>query len=139
MPTEKLIKTPEAMWELFTQYVEEIKGNPRKEHDFVGKDATEVHRKKEKPLTLVGFYNYCRRNASEVHHYFEDTDKRYAGYRGICRAIKEEVRQDQIEGGMTNQYNPSITQRLNNLTEKSEVKQDINFDNLPEWLRPNKS
>jgi hypothetical protein len=31
------------------------------------------------------------------------------------------IRQDQIEGGMVGQYNPSITQRLNGLTEKTDV------------------
>ena len=33
----------------------------------------------------------------------------------------DEIRQDQIEGGMSGIYNPSITQRLNGLTDKSEV------------------
>jgi hypothetical protein len=31
------------------------------------------------------------------------------------------IRQDQIEGGMVGQFNPSITQRLNSLTEKTDV------------------
>ena len=35
--------------------------------------------------------------------------------------IKKAIRRDQIEGGMVGQYNPSITQRLNNLTEKTDV------------------
>jgi hypothetical protein len=38
----------------------------------------------------------------------------------ICTHIKEIVRQDQIEGGMVGQYNPSITQRLNGLKEQVE-------------------
>jgi hypothetical protein len=32
-------------------------------------------------------------------------------------------------------YNPSITQRLNGLTEKSEIKQDVNINKMPEWLK----
>jgi hypothetical protein len=39
----------------------------------------------------------------------------------ICTHIKEIVRQDQIEGGMVGQYNPSITQRLNGLKEQTET------------------
>ena len=31
---------------------------------------------------------------------------------------RKAIRKDQIEGGMVGQYNPSITQRLNNLTER---------------------
>jgi hypothetical protein len=38
-----------------------------------------------------------------------------------CSYIKREIRNDQISGGMVGQYNPSITQRLNNLTEKSDI------------------
>ena len=40
---------------------------------------------------------------------------------GVCRAINEEIRECQIIGGMLGIYNTSITQRLNNLTEKHEV------------------
>ena len=35
--------------------------------------------------------------------------------------IEDEIRTDQIEGGMVGQFNPSITQRLNGLTEKTDV------------------
>ena len=45
----------------------------------------------------------------------------YEAYVSICSHIKEEIRQDQIEGGMVGQFNPSITQRLNGLTEKTDV------------------
>ena len=31
------------------------------------------------------------------------------------------MRQDQIEGGMAGMYNPSITQRLNSLVEKTQT------------------
>jgi hypothetical protein len=42
----------------------------------------------------------------------------YSEYTTICARIEEAIRMDQIEGGMTGQYNASITQRLNNLTER---------------------
>lgn len=45
---------------------------------------------------------------------------RYAEFVPICRTIKQRIRNDQIEGGMAGIYNPSITQRLNGLTEKTE-------------------
>ena len=113
------VKTPEEMWSLFENYVSELKKKPFKVKDYVGKDGIEVEREKEKPLTLEGFYNYCRRKVGEVHQYFENKDS-YKDFLGICRAIRSEIRQNQIEGGMANMFNPSITQRLNGLTEKSE-------------------
>jgi hypothetical protein len=48
-------------------------------------------------------------------------DQSYSAYLPICSHIKKLIRQDQIEGGMVGQYNPSITQRLNGLTEKTDV------------------
>ena len=42
-------------------------------------------------------------------------------YRELLKTnIKKEIRENQITGGMLGIYNPSITQRLNNLVEKVE-------------------
>ena len=120
MSKTKVIKEPEEMWSAFIDYAKKTKDNPIGVHDFVGKDGESVYRYKEQALTLVGFYNYCRRNICDVHHYFENTEKRYELYGGICRAIKDEIKEDQITRGLAGVYNPSITQRLNNLTEKTE-------------------
>jgi hypothetical protein len=38
----------------------------------------------------------------------------------VCSRIKKSIRADQIKGGMAGIYNPSITQRLNNLVERQE-------------------
>ena len=134
----KGIKDPQILWELFNDYKTEVKSNPIKKHVFVGKDGQSTYEERERPLTLVGFYNYCYENAQDVHHYFEDTDGRYSDYRGICSRIRENIRQDQIEGGMASIYNPSITQRLNNLTERQDITSKGEKVNLPEWMTTKK-
>jgi hypothetical protein len=120
MGKNKYIETPERMWELFQEYKAEIKSNPIIVKDWVGKDALTVNREKERPLTDKGFYNFCRRKVGCARQYFENQDKLYDNYITICSHIKEEIDQDQIEGGMAGIYNASITQRLNNLTDKVE-------------------
>lgn len=40
----------------------------------------------------------------------------------ICSHIRKEIRSQQITGGMLGMFNPSITQRLNNLTESTQSK-----------------
>jgi hypothetical protein len=70
---------------------------------------------------MEGFENYCFNAVGSVDHYFRNTDNSYLDYLPICSHIKKLIRQDQIEGGMVGQYNPSITQRLNGLTEKQDV------------------
>ena len=125
----KNIETPKQMWELFEAYQKTVKEKPFLIVDWVGAKAVEVVRAKEKPLTMEGFENYCRKEIGEIHQYFDNANDSYKDYLAICRAIRSEIRQDQIEGGMAQIYSPSITQRLNGLVEKSEqtVKQEQPF------------
>jgi hypothetical protein len=119
----KYIETPEKLWDLFTQYKNEVKKNPRKKMVFGGKDFSSDFELLERPLTLEGFENYCADLdiIQDLGHYFANTDNRYADYCTICSRIRKTIRQDQIEGGMVGQYNSSITQRLNGLVDKSQV------------------
>ena len=134
MPLPRNFPTPQHLRDAFENYKEWAKSNPLKVHDFVGKDATEVERKKERPLSISGFQAWCiREGYGLTDHYFENKDALYGDYVAICRAIKEEIRADQIDGGMAGIYNPSITQRLNNLTEKKEVIKSEG--KLPKWMR----
>lgn len=114
------IESPEQLQELFEQYKKETKSNPFRVADYVGKEAQLVWREKEKPLTMEGFNVYVFKQgiASGLQNYFANTNGRYKRFLSICSHIREEIRQDQIEGGMAGMYNPSITQRLNNLVEK---------------------
>jgi hypothetical protein len=120
----KLIESPEKLWELFVAYKESAKKKPILVQDFVGKDGMEVRRERERPLTMEGFENYCFEKGimSDLSHYFANLDGRYADYVAICRTIRRVIREDQISGGMAGIYNPSITQRLNNLVEKTDTK-----------------
>jgi len=122
MGKRKYIETPEKMWEYFETYKNWVKNNPIQVQDYVGKDAEMVYRTKERPLTIDGFECWCYDNEiiSDLSQYFANTEQRYSDYQTICSRIRKAVRTDQIEGGMAGIYNPSITQRLNNLTEKTE-------------------
>jgi len=114
------IKDPEQLMELFRDYERATKENPYKVIDYAGKDAIAVYRYKERPLTMEGFSNYVY-ELGIVHgleNYFANSRGRYKRFSSICRVIKDKIRQDQIEGGMAGMYNPSITQRLNNLVDK---------------------
>ena len=121
MGNHKYIETPEKMWELFLEYWKEVKSDPFEVVDWVGGMAKEVVRKKEKPLTNEGFslYLFQKGIIADVKDYFSNRDGRYEDYVPICSRITEAIRHDQITGGMAGMYNPSITQRLNGLVEKS--------------------
>jgi hypothetical protein len=127
MANHKYIPTPQDMLYYFEAYVKETKKKPITVKDWVGKDGDQVDREKERPLTMEGFENYLfiKDIISDVSDYFENKEDRYKEFIPICRAIKRMIRQDQIEGGMAGIYNPSITQRLNGLVEKTDNKTDV--------------
>jgi len=126
MAKNKYIETPEILWQHFLDYKKHVKSNPILVKDWVGKDADEVHKEKEKPLTFIGFQNWLDDAdiISDVTDYFENKESRYTEYVRICSRIKRNIQDDQITGGMVNIYNPSITQRLNNLVERTDIKSD---------------
>jgi len=124
----KYIKTPERMWDLFLAYKVFCKKNPFIVTDWVGGMAKRVNRKKERPLTLEGFENYCFDTGviNDLGDYFSNKNNEYAVFSTICQRIRKIIREEQISGGMAGIYNPSITQRLNNLVEKTENKHEVN-------------
>lgn len=121
----KLIATPEKMYDLFSQYKEWVDENPIRVEDYVGKDADRVMRQKPRCFTMEGFENFVAdmpEMPMDLGDYFGNKDGAYSDFSAICSRIRREIRQNQIEGGMAGIYNPSITQRLNGLVDKSENK-----------------
>lgn len=124
MTKHKYIETPEKLWELFEEYKADVKANPRNKKIRGNKDFIVADEDLERPLTIDGFEVFCYKKGMTVEHYFRNEKDSYKEYCTICHIIKKEIRQDQIEGGMVGQYNHSITQRLNGLTEKTENKNE---------------
>jgi hypothetical protein len=120
MPKAKML-TEDQFIELFKDWVHYIENNPIKKQVFVGKDGRHDYELIPRPYTLEGFLNFAEEKIGCVHQYFENRDGRYSTYVDICTRIKRVIRQNQIENGLAGLYNPSITQRLNNLTEKTDV------------------
>lgn len=124
MPRDKAIATPEELESLFNRYKEWVKSNPYKVHDFVGKDATEVRKEKQRPITWTGFEAWLSRENIVCHlaHYEQNTDNSYIEYLPVIRAIKKECSGDIIDGALAGVYNPNIAARVEGLTDKSESK-----------------
>lgn len=125
MGKKKYIESPQKLWELFVDYKKSVKDNPVLVQDYVGKDADEVFRKKEQPLIFDGFECFVMDNTKinypDLSEYFELKNESYKDYFPICSRIKKEIRHDQMKLGLLNLINPSITQRLNNLKEETDI------------------
>lgn len=132
----KNIESPEKLMEYFNSYKKEVKSVPFMIKDWVGKEAEQVYREKEKPLTMEGFECWLFDNSiiSDLSNYVANSNNAYTEFSTICSHIRKVIRKDQIEGGMAGVYNPSITQRLNSLVDKSqtEIKGSLNVPNLPD-------
>jgi hypothetical protein len=147
MAKHKYISTPEKMWELFCDYRNHIKENPIQKVEqtkmpqklsasmMLAMKPAQVKKfmqqtialPLQRPLTIEGFENYCWEKGiiNDLGDYFSNKDEKYSDFSTICQRIRNVIRQDQIEGGMAGIYNPSITQRLNNLAEKISTDQSI--------------
>lgn len=89
---------------------------------YVGKDGARVTDRYKLPLVLEGFYRFCKQEkGGSCKHYFVNSDGYYDDFRTICDQIKDEIRENHITGGMLNVFNPSITQRLQGMVDKTEV------------------
>ena len=122
MHPTRIFKNPEELenaWDSFKKNLKE-EANQWVKVQYVGKDGDRVTEPQKVPYTFEGFKRFCRKNYGEVEQYFTNQDNLYNDFIGICRAIKEEIRENQIIGGLLGFHNPSITQRLNNLVKKTE-------------------
>lgn len=126
MHPTRIFKYPHELWNAWLAYKakrkEDAKDWPKVQ--YVGKDGYRVEDYPVLPLTYEGFEVYCFDNHGTVHHYFDNKEGYYSEFGEVCSRIKKEIRDHQITGGMLGQFNPSITQRLNGLTEKTENKNE---------------
>ena len=74
---------------------------------------------------MDGFEVYVMDNTKitcpDLTEYFEGKNKSYADYFPYSMRIRKAIRAEQIDGGMTNQYNASLTARINNIKEHTET------------------
>jgi len=128
----RIFKTPEDLYEAFERYklFLSIESEKWLKVQYVGKDADRKADPQKVPMTMEGFERYCYDNHGSVHQYFDNFEGYYDDFLVICSRIRKEIREDQIIGGMLGFYNPSITQRLNNLSENNnvELKGGISID-----------
>jgi len=123
MHPTRLFKKPEELAQAFEEYKQSLKDEAKNwpKIQYVGKDGNKVTDYPVMPYTLEGFKRFCRVKYGEVDHYFKNTSDYYTDFGPICSCIKEEIRENQIIGGLMGFFNPSITQRLNNLKETTET------------------
>lgn len=120
---KRIFKTPEELLDVWHAYKSELKQRAEDwpKVQYVGRNGERKEDYPVLPLTYEGLCRYCwETGIGTVHHYFDNKEGYYEDFGEVCSRIKNEIREQQITGGLIGAYNPSITQRLNGLTEKSE-------------------
>jgi hypothetical protein len=119
----RIFKTPAELEEAWAKYKENLReqANEWLRIQYVGKEGERVADPQKVPMTYEGFKRFCYDNYGQVNQYFENQHGYYDDFMEVCSRIKDEIRENQIVGGLLGFYNPSITQRLNGLTEKVET------------------
>ena len=131
----RLFQSPEDLKKVWDDFKADLKNQANEwqkvQYTSIGERVSEPQKV---PYTFEGFKRFCRISHGEVEQYFTNQDDYYGDFIGICRAIKEEIRENQIVGGLLSFYNPSITQRLNGLIDKKEthISGGLNVPNLPD-------
>tara|TARA_R110000796_G_scaffold56962_1_gene131741 strand:- start:10 stop:459 length:450 start_codon:yes stop_codon:yes gene_type:complete len=125
----KNVNDPKHMLEIWKGYKESLikEAEAWGKIQYVGRDGDKVTDYPKLPLTFEGFKVYCfNEGIGSVKDYFtngenDEGEQPYQEYSEVCSHIKGEIRKDQITGGLLGVYNPSITQRLNGLTDKTQT------------------
>lgn len=135
MHPTRIFRKPKDLEKVWKDYKDDLKEKSKQweKVQYVGKDGSRKTDYPKLPLTLEGLKRYCWDNhIGNIEQYFVNQDNLYDDFISICSRIKNEIREDQIAGGMLGFYNPSITQRLNNLAEKTESKVNIEQPLFPD-------
>lgn len=127
MHPTRIFKHPDELLQAWEGYLTWLESEARKwpKVQYVGKDGAQVVDYPKMPYTFEGFKRYCYLKHGCVEQYFTNQDGLYSEFMGICSRIKDWIREDQITGGLLGNYNASITQRLNGLTDKTESRLSI--------------
>lgn len=132
----RIFRTPDELLSAFEEYKEDLKeqSNEWLKIQYVGKEGDKKSDPQKVPYTQEGFERFCYKKYGCVNQYFDNKDNCYNDFVIICSYIKKEIRENQIIGGMLGFYNPSITQRLNNLKEQTEteLKGQLNMPPVPD-------
>jgi hypothetical protein len=122
----RIFKTEADLLKAWDEYKENLKEQAGEwlKVQYVGKEGERVTDAQKVPMTMEGFERFCYERYGVIEQYFKNQDNYYNDFIPICSRIAKEIRENQIVGGMLGFYNPSITQRLNGLADKQEVKTD---------------
>lgn len=118
MAKPRYIDSPEQLWDYFLHYKKWAIDNPIKVHDFVGKDAKEAYRLKNRPLTLEGFENWLEDEGviKDLENYINTTSKGFfTEYAEVATRIRKRCLDHNLNHAAVGEYQQNIIARYHGL------------------------
>ena len=130
---KKYIETPERLLELFNEYVEHEKANPRFKKDYVGTSGSEKDTPLQVPVTFEGFECYLfDKEIRDLGDYASNKDGRYASYATIITHIRQRCFVQNLKGASVGLFNANIIAKKLGLVEKTENKHEVSSITIKE-------
>lgn len=134
---DKIFETPSILFEACCEYFEWCEESPLLEHDFVGKDAVEVNRRKMRAFTIQGLCIFLGVNTD----YFSDfkgnlkgkEDELSKDFSRIITQVMDIIYNQKFTGAAAGFLNPNIIARDLGLTDKKEQIHKIEDGALIDW------
>jgi hypothetical protein len=134
---DKIFTSPEILKQACYEYFSWCEGTPLKEHDFVGKDAIEVHRNKMRAFTLSGLCIFLDVNTK----YFNDFNDGIRGkddeiskeYSEVITQVMDIIYTQKFTGAAAGFLNPNIIARDLGLADKKEIGHKIEEGAIVDW------
>lgn len=112
---DKLLKSPELVWEAACEYFQWCTDNPILKEDYVGKDAERVMRQLPRPFTLHGLATYLDCDTETFNKLKEEKD-----FIDVYTRIRSIIYTQKFEGAAAGIFNHNIIARDLGLVEKKE-------------------
>ena len=119
---EAMFTDPAKLWVGALEYFEASDQRTWDEQNRVGKDGEEVIKHHPTPYTLSGLCVFLGVNTQYFGSFRDSvTFKSNPDFDKVYTCINDIIRTQQVEGGMTGFFNPSLTARINNLTDRQDI------------------
>jgi hypothetical protein len=115
---DTLFASPELLWEAACEYFTWCDDNPLLEQDFVGKDATEIHRNKMRPYTLGALCLYLGCGESYFKNFNLEGNPQF---KEVFEKIRSTIYSQKFVGAASGFFNAGIISRDLGLKERTDT------------------
>lgn len=141
--TDRIFATADILFDACCEYFTWCEENSLMEHDFVGKDATEINRRKMRAFTIQGLCIFLGVNTVYFNHFKESLkgreDEVSKDFSKIITQVMDIIYNQKFTGAAAGFLNPNIIARDLGLADKKEQVHKIEEGAIIDWGNKNEA